>query len=124
MVGGICIRRIVAASVGAALVCACGAARPDPVLAATAFETTSCGEGVDADQCFVLRAEVGGSQQGVGRCEVVAVASDGAPLFTAATFGPLALEPGRTYEWLVTLPAPDAPAFEEWTAVCYPRARG
>lgn len=124
MVGEICIRRIVAASVGAVLVCACGAAGPDPVLAVTGFETTSCVDGSGADQCFLLTAEVEGSQPGVGRCDVVAVAGDGTRLFAAETVGPLALEPGRTYEWLVALPAADNPAFDQWMPVCRPRDRG
>lgn len=121
MAGGTCIHRILVASVGALLVCACGTAGPNPSLVVAGFETVSCVEGSAAEQCVRLTAEVDGSQEGVGSCEIVATAADGSTLSVAERIGPLLLEPGRTYEWFVSLPPADNPAFETWVPVCRPR---
>jgi hypothetical protein len=91
----------------------------DVTLESTVFDEATCPAGSDADRCFLLRAETGGTEQGQGRCEVVAVDDDGSGIAIGATFGPLLLAPGRSFEWLVELQEVDDPAFDGWTPECH-----
>ena len=83
----------------------------------TAFDETDCPPGSGAQACFRLRAAATGSGSS-GRCDVWAVDRDGEHLAIVASFGPLSLASGRTYEWLVELPEADDPRFARWEPVC------
>jgi hypothetical protein len=96
----------------------------DPTLEWTAFDDAACPEESDADQCFVLRAEVSGTNEGQGGCEVVAVDAGGRAIVTGATFGPLVLEPGRSFQWMVELQQVDDPDFDAWMPQCHPPGAG
>ena len=103
---------------------ACAPSGADPAMEWTAFDETTCPESSDAANCFVLRAESQGTSDGKGLCEVHAIGEDGAHLSTAASFGPVALSPGMTFEWLVELPAVDEPSFDGWLPECVASAAG
>lgn len=123
MCGGRRGRWLLAWVIWATLASACGSSGPDPALTVTDFASAPCTSAADADACFAFGAEVVGTQAGEGTCEIVALDADGSELFVARTFGPLGLEPGRTYEWFVALPAAEDEAFDTWAAECAP-ARG
>jgi hypothetical protein len=101
-----------------AALAACGPTESDPAMEWTSFDETPCPRGSDAESCFVLRAETTGTRDGSGLCEVHAIGDDGAHLSTPASFGPLALSPGMTFEWLVELPAADEPSFDGYLPEC------
>lgn len=122
--GGRCAPRWLAPLFAALAVAGCALQADDPTLEWTAFEETTCPDASAADQCFVLRAEAGGTQEGQGRCDVVAVDERGADLATGASYGPLLLAPGRSYEWLVELQQVDDPAFDTWVPECRPAGEG
>lgn len=113
-----CAPRWLALLIAALALTSCMMRSNDVALESTAFDETSCPAGSDADRCFVLRAETGGTEQGQGRCDVVAVDEDGAGMVTGASFGPLLLAPGRSFEWLVELEDVDDPAFDRWMPEC------
>jgi hypothetical protein len=122
--GGRCAPRWLAPLVAALVIGGCFLQSDDPTLESTAFEETTCPDGSVADQCFVLRAETRGTTKGQGRCDVVAVDERGADLATGASYGPLLLSPGRSYEWLVELQQVDDPAFVGWVPECGPPGTG
>lgn len=100
------------------------ASRPDPALDWTAFDEAACPATSDADQCFELRAEAVGLREGRGRCDVMAVDEGGAPLLIGATYGPVRLVPGRSFEWFVELEDVGDPAFAAWEPRCVPLDEG
>jgi hypothetical protein len=110
--------RLVGSVLLAGALAACGATRSDPAMQWTSFDETPCPRTSDAEHCYVLRAESQGTRDGSGLCEVHAIADDGARMSTAASFGPLALSPGMSFEWLVELPAVDDPSFDGWMPEC------
>jgi hypothetical protein len=118
--GGRCAPRWLAPLLGALAIAGCALQDADPTLQSTRFEETTCPGGSAADQCFVLRAEARGTQRGQGRCDVVAVDERGSDLVTGASYGPLVLAPGRSYEWHVELQQVDDPAFDRWVPRCHP----
>ncbi len=117
--GGRCAPWLLAPLLAALVVAGCALQGDDPTLRSTGFVETTCPGGSAADQCFVLRAETGGTQRGQGRCDVVAVDERGADLVTGASYGPLVLAPGRSYEWLVELQQVDDPDFDRWVPECH-----
>jgi hypothetical protein len=115
---GRCAPRWLAPLLAALALAGCALQSDDPTLEWIAFDEATCPDGPDAEQCFVLRAETSGTQEGQGRCDVVAVDDRDADLVIGATYGPILLAPGRSYEWLVELQQVDDPDFDRWLPRC------
>ena len=122
--GGRCAPRWLVPLVAALALAGCASQSNDPTLEWTAFDEATCPDGSNADECFVLRAETRGTKRGQGRCDVVAVDERGGDMVTGATYAPLLLAPGRSYEWLVELQQVDDPAFDRWVPDCRPPEEG
>lgn len=111
-------RTALVALLSSVVLASCGAAVGGTGFEWTAFDTATCPEDSDAAACYVLRAEVSGGGGGQGRCDVYALAGNGVELEVGASFAPLALRPGRAFEWLVELPEVDDGAFSRWEPRC------
>ena len=117
--GGRCAPRLLAPLVAALVVAGCALQGDDPTLRSTGFVETACRAAPPPTSASCCGPKTGGTQRGQGRCDVVAVDERGADLVTGASYGPLALAPGRSYEWLVELQQVDDPAFDRWVPECH-----
>jgi hypothetical protein len=110
------MHRLLAVSIGFAMLAGCTDLPADPVFVGARVDPIDCADG--QRECVVVFSEADGNRAGTGSCVLYATTRHGRVAVAAS--GELELVPGAAVEWVVRVPS----HFDDWDPVCVPTAEG